>query len=290
MEHVLHEMKPALQRSVVAITGIRVGDPIMRVYGTGTLFRVAECSFLVTAAHVMQQYARNECELYISDLGGNDGGDRAVPLWGHAIQYSDARLDVGLLELPPDVESAIPHRRFLNLANVDLQRNIRPGMFALFGYPVETCPPDAPIRTIRLAPFTFLTGLYSGATEGLADYHPDLHFLLHIPRENTTTLEGSSKPRPDKFFGMSGCSLWRICSADDNLARWCPDCAKVVGVQRSAYNEGKQRHTIVKGIRWAAVAAILWITYPDLRPAMRVSHPDLDDELPQLASLVSSLS
>src|SRR5262245_15216907 len=94
-------LRPVLRESVTPISVVR-GDQTAQ-FGTGTFFRVADSSFVVTASHVWEEATRtgDASHLCVFGLDGRvEGGDRLrpVPFAGKVRRLPDP-LDVAVLEL-----------------------------------------------------------------------------------------------------------------------------------------------------------------------------------------------
>ena len=113
------------------------------------------------------------------------------------------------------------------------------------------------------------------------DFDPRLHLLLAVPTEQqgSIRLQGSRRARPDRLFGVSGCSAWRITRCPFEQTSWDPDHARIVAIQVGAYRD----HTVAKCVRWIVVAALLYHGLPEVRQFMPISHPDIAGEVQALA-------
>jgi len=287
--HLIDALDPILRPSVIPITALNLNPERMRQHGTGTLLSLADKQFLITAWHVLRDALKHKVPLFISDLSATCG---AIPLEDlHIIHYDRPVvdgvpiIDVCILELTESIVSGIPNRRFLNLSHVDLSGETKAGKYYIYGFPCETVEPDDNAKTIKYEDaFKYLTIPYDGDTDTLLGYDSRFHLLLHCPFEGSVTLGSAREPRPRDLIGISGCSLWRVFDEGANPEEWKPEHVRIVGVQSSQY-----KNKIAKGIRWRTVVAILWMKYPDLRQPIRVSHPDVTDDLDVLAGQLAEL-
>src|SRR5262249_18359014 len=97
-------LMPLFSKCVVPIYREKNGIAIH--WGTGTLFRVADSSFMVSACHVTN-LARRGVQLYISDGVPQSPG---ILLEGNL--HSENNLDVSVWQLAPQVVSELPNRKF----------------------------------------------------------------------------------------------------------------------------------------------------------------------------------
>jgi len=255
---ICEKMLPILERVVVPI--LRYRDDSLQMHGTGTLFRIADKSFLVTASHVLKHAIDNGYSLAISDFGD---GVRAVGLEGK--NYSDNDEDIAVLELSQDVVSQIPNRRFLTIHHTD-RNNDRPrnGEFMLCGYPIvlsKTTTTDLGNRKMRSYPLTSFAGIYSGETSHLSDYDTQAHLLLSTPYEDAELLAEAEVPIPSRVHGMSGCSIWQVFYNGLSPEHWTTDDAVIVGIQTGVYTNGD----VTKGTRWSIIFQFLRDKFPELR-------------------------
>src|ERR1700722_9393659 len=106
---------PKMMRCVTPIAGLLAGRT--RHYGTGTLFRVGDFSFLVTAAHVLKKAKKDDVTIRILDGESNDGTSRlrslALPKWNAYVGEPPA--DIAVLPLSDEVVAGLPNRTFLRL-------------------------------------------------------------------------------------------------------------------------------------------------------------------------------
>src|SRR5689334_13305696 len=113
---------PILQQSVTPIAVIR--GQTRTQWGTGTFFRVAEESFLVTASHVLETAKRHgfESGLHVFDLEGRvEDGVRMRPVsLAGTVRHIAHPADVAIIELDERVASELGGRRFLRLSEVGL--------------------------------------------------------------------------------------------------------------------------------------------------------------------------
>jgi len=257
-------LQPLLLRSVVPIS--YSGHGTLGIMGTGTLFRVADKSFLVTASHVVDTAEEQGLELAICDLAPTSP---SIPLHGRIQGHKS--YDVAVWELPPDVVNAIRNRTFLTVHHAD-RENRRPsrGWYCALGFPSFFASTDLENNKLRVNhPFTFGAEAYQGDTNDLPGYDPRFHILLHTPPEDVRWAVEGPPPIPTRFDGLSGCSIWQAYYEGLLSKHWTTDDAVVVAVQTGVYKNG----TIVKGTRWWVVDRIIRECYPELAGPLSLVLP-----------------
>lgn len=265
LERMASTVWPVLRQSVTPITVIQ-GERTIQ-WGTGTFFRVAEDSFMVTACHVWDEAARCgfDHDLHVFDLDGHVQGDvqmRPVPLTG-TVHCVKAPPDVAIFELAPEVVSALDGRRFLRLNEVELRAR-QPGRCWVFGFPSDATELIPAQSHFRFNQFFMLAPFYERPV-ALENYDPVFHFLLDGAKDDLCQLDGTAAEMPRHLNGISGCSIWRPeWPASNSPEDWSPDRTRIVGVQTSYY----PKTSVIRATHWAAVANALYQRRPDLRPAI----------------------
>jgi hypothetical protein len=233
--------------------------------GTGTLFRVADVSFLVTASHVTDIKTKHGIQLYICDGRPYAPG---IPLEGTL--HFESNLDVAVLELPEAIVQQLPNRTFLIVHHGDrANQRIGKGWYYIYGYPNCWSQPALEGETATAKTFTYGTVLYTGETDTFGDYNPEAHFLLELPKNGSIDKDGAPAELPKTLHGVSGASLWQAYYEGLPSVSWCVDDAMIVGVQTGTFKDG----TVIKGTRWWAVNAIICKNYPKLEKPLSIITP-----------------
>ncbi|MFZ4662296.1 MAG: hypothetical protein ACOYNY_35135 [Caldilineaceae bacterium] len=244
-------------------------------WGTGTLLRIADSSFIVTAAHVVSQVYYNKLQLYTPRNGS------FVHLYGDWAYLTDSDLfDVAILRLHPDIVSNLGTASYIGLYNISLNNELSKGIFCLCGYPARLSKPSTPTEPLMTTkPLQVMSYMYTGDTDNIANYNAKHHFLLS---SKTGFLDIDGEPmkligKDEKFLnlprdlgGISGCSIWQIGTSEIPLEQWNSKRAKIVGIQTSVFPENK----VIKVTRWSAVASLLYEAYPDIHSAMSLWYSD----------------
>jgi hypothetical protein len=226
--------------------------------GTGTFFRVADFSFLVTAAHVLREGIKHNALLRILDgASANEPvkyRDVALPKWTAYVGEFPA--DVAIVPLTDDIVAALPNRCFLRLDEVAL-RPAYPGGCWVMGFPADTVTYTESGRKITYSPFLLAAPLVERKSS-LENFNKDFHFLLNARRDELWWPGGTPAEMPDQLGGISGCPVWQVAWPD---GRWQPEHVRIVGVQTAYY----RKRSLVKATYWGAVAAVLHAHCPELR-------------------------
>jgi hypothetical protein len=220
--------------------------------GTGTLFILDNRLFLVTAAHLFDDFDPQSDQERL--------GRFAIPsrhtrqLWSlgpyNLLRPKEKQYDVAALELhePATIERATASWRILTLANT---ANAAPsGLFILCGFPEvrERQVGRAAITGDRLTVFTARIPIPDNADEPV---HPavDLFFAYD---EEAIDVVTRTPIRSLPLQGCSGASIWQYQEPTPNVL-WTPERSlKIVGVQ-CAYRPGQY----FRAITWATALEIM---------------------------------
>lgn len=253
LQRVYREMVPILEQSVVPIL-ICHGDDA-HAHGTGTLFRIANKSFLITASHVVEDeenhFAIPDFPPGLIHLNGE--------LHGNSIR------DFAIWDLPSNVVDRLARYRFLSVHQAD-RKNERPkrGDYMTSGYPCEWTESNVDERGTKkmdMRAFTHFASIYAGDTSRISNYDPQLHILLGTTYREAEILIEGEVPLPNRVHGMSGCSIWQVYYEGLSTKHWTPQDAVIVAIQTGVYSKGD----ITKGTRWCVVDEFLRERFPELR-------------------------
>jgi hypothetical protein len=262
-----NSLMPLFSKCVVPIMADVDDQPVQ--CGTGTLFRVADYSFLVSACHVTNlardNAKRNAIGLYITD---SPPGSPGIALEGNL--HSEPNLDLSIWQLTPRVVAEIPNRQFLTVHHADrADLRVTRGWYYIHGYPncwTDTKPEE---KKIVVKPFTYGAIMYDGDTSTFDKYDPKLHVLLTVPKDNNIDSKGEPTELPNSLRGISGCSIWQAYYEGLPSKTWSVDDAVVVAVQTGTYLKG----TVVRGTRWWLIEKILEKNYQDLKGPLSLVTP-----------------
>ena len=257
--------------AIVAATGTTLYQ-----FGTGTLFRVADESFVVTAAHVPKVAEKKGLRLCIT------GVDGFIPLPRRWIGSADQQygtnsdpFDVAVVQLGPDCVQKLTAKVFLRFDDIISSDDLTSGVFTVFGYPACWSRPSGNrSEVLELKPLQYTTYAFEGDTDALEEYQQRFHLLLSAAIEETSEITGNPVAFSDRqglparfpgdLGGISGSSVWKIGDRATPIRDWKSRAPKLVGVQIGVYHRKK----IIKATRWIAVSTLLHEAFPALRPAM----------------------
>jgi hypothetical protein len=225
-------------------------------YGTGTLFRAGDFSFLVTAAHVLQKVKADKALLRLLDRKTENHQVRSVAVPRLEAYIGQDPADVAVLPLTDEVVAGLSNRTFLRLDEVG-SRAARPGGGWVMGYPAETVEYSEGRTRMCYNPF-LLAAPFIDPLSSMANFDAEFNFLLDAKRDELWWPEGAPAEMPDRLEGISGCPVWQVVWPSGT---WHPDHVRIVGVQIGYY----RTRSAVKATHWGAVANLLHHYRPELR-------------------------
>ena len=256
-------------------------DSAVRHFGTGTLFRVADHFFLVTAGHVIKQACAHHKTV---GIGGSDDG-KFIALTGDTLVSSEGQygtsadpFDIALHRLALEAVGRLSNKRFLLFNHVEFDDQSPTAVYTLFGYPaVWSSPSSSPDEKVTYKALQYTTYRYDRDTSTLEEYQDRLHLLLDgqfqqatnqdaTPAEFHSSCDGQPIPFPRGLGGISGCSVWRIGDLKTPLYDWDIEQSRLVAVQTGVYHAKRA----IKATRWVAVSTIIHEAFPELRPAIQM--------------------
>jgi hypothetical protein len=257
----------------VSILAKQFSEP--KQHGTGTLIRIADGHFLVSAAHVFLDAVRANVPLFLGR-----GGDKLIPLIHVGATYtaeyqlgidSDDPFDIVVWRLDRQtVDALATQKSFLDQTDLGVGVDLTKGRFLVFGYPTEWSGPteDDP-RTIEQAAIALFSIPYEGRTSHLERYRSDAHVLMRFSRETTQSASTNPHALPNSLVGISGCSLWKLNDENHDQETWRSNFAKVVAVQTCTYSDVGA----IRGTRWEGVLGMIQHQWPELSPCLNLILP-----------------
>jgi hypothetical protein len=241
-----------------------VDNKTLRQHGSGSLYRVGVESFLVTAAHVIDQALRHGRGMGLSGPKGN-----FVPMAGDAI-ISNESADVGVVRLSEGVVEKLQGSTFLTMNDICFTTDLSQGVFTLFGFPAIWAKEDG--ARMDLKRFQFTSYAFEGDSSVLAGYDKKFHILINGNFSGTTDSDGSqsqftrndgSPARfPKDLNGISGCPVWKIADLPSLRCSGKREGPRVVAVQTCVYSNS------IRATRWAVVNGLIYERFPSLRPVL----------------------
>jgi hypothetical protein len=255
--------------SIVIVVGAA-----LQQFGTGTLFRIGDEAFLVTAGHVIAK-ARARGKTLAATTKKS-----FVSLSGEWI-VNERPFDVALLRLSHQVVEKLDGMTFLRLDDVSFDENLSHGIFTVFGFPsIWSSPSTDDGQPLDLQPLRYTALMHDGDTNSLGGFSPRYHLLLSAQLEGVTDLngndvdyvsrEGFRADFPGDLGGMSGASVWVIGDRRLPITEWHRRSPRIVAVQTGAYR-GKP---VLQATRWIAVSTLLYEAFPVVRPSLNMWRVD----------------
>ena len=236
----------------------------LRQHGSGSLYRVGTMSFLVTAAHVIEQTLEHGCGMGVSGPNG-----KYVGMTGDAI-ISNESSDVSVVRLSDDVVEKLQGSTYLTMNDICFTSDLSQGVFTLFGFPAIWVKDDG--ERMNLERFQFTSHAFEGDSSLLSGYTSNIHFLINGQLIGITERDGSQaqfskhdgSPAqfPKDLRGISGCPVWKIADLPALRRREKGQSARVVGVQTCGYPD------CIRATRWAVVNGLIVQRYPELWPVL----------------------
>lgn len=268
----------------VTVAIVIANRPTVHLLGTGSLFEIGGCHFVVTAAHVI-----NAAHQYDKTIGISDGADSFISVHGNwicsaPVQFGSVEdpFDIAIYRLPTDALERLKGKRFLRREDIDFRKQSHTAVFCLFGFPgIWAEPSRSDEEKVSLKALEYTTYAYEGSKESLLGYDPKHHLLLDSTVKDITQSDGSQatlitrdgRPAtmPRDLKGISGCAVWAIGDLNTPLDGWRNAHPMVVAVQTGIYQESQ----VVRTTRWIAVTTLINEAFSELRPALQLWTPDL---------------
>ena len=229
--------------------------------------------FVTPATHVVEDADRDKNQLWM--VGGLG---KIIELRAQHLLTNRNKEDVAVLRLRPEVAAELTEKTFLYLHHVNDDEDLRPAVFALYGYPQMWSKDND--RTFYRKGFHFQTYAYTGETSSFQHYDPKLHLLLEADGNEVVDKAGErldfsyldsnvQAPFPQELKGMSGCCVWKIGDRRRPFEEQSRDNAWLVGIETGVFG-GKQ---CIKATRWAVALEVIFKQYPFLRRVFDLARP-----------------
>ncbi len=239
--------------------------------GTGTLLDFGRARFLVTAAHVHDEYKENEVALYIATAGPllelpQPFHTTVIPPSGNR---DDDRHDFAFVRLPDSLADEIAKGRFfLPFSLIDANDRLKPrGRYMFTGFPGSREKTNYGEKKVKPQRFSFTGETVSPKRMLELGIGAETHIAVEFDREHVL----DERDRPACFpraKGMSGGAVWR---GDGDSRLWLvktPVCLVGIGI------EDPKNENVLLAVRIHLVLA-----------AIAKVHPDIQEFVPQRAGL-----
>ena len=270
-------MKPNFE-SINAICPIYAASDRERpnLIGTGTLLDFGKARFLVTAAHVHDEYRESKVALYVATGGPllelpHPFHTTVVPPSG---KRDDDRLDFAFLRVPDSVADEIAKGRFfLPFSLVDANDRLKPRARYMFtGFPGSREKTNYGEKKVKPQCFSFTGETVSPKRMLALGIAAETHIAVEFDSEQVFDEQGKPACFP-RAKGMSGGAVWR---GDCDSHLWLTKIpVRLVGI---GIEDPKNQNVLVAVRIHLVLAAIAQI------------HSDVREFVPQRAGFVSNIT
>ena len=230
--------------------------------GTGTLIRIEERIFLITARHVFDEDL--DFAEFSYPVHPNNGGISTFGCYV-LVRPTDELIDIAIAELTDEQTKKNLSENWQFCALSDVCTPPPGGRFIVAGYPSSTIA----ITDARLIATAVM--VKTERTSNLGDLalpaHPEFELFLKFGRK-AASLSGSEIDTP-RMRGVSGASIWAV--VESGSITWSPaSLLRAVGVLWSVNHSRFMRAT-----DWRAVAMALKNIFPDNADLKRIIAGDM---------------
>jgi hypothetical protein len=250
-------------------------------YGSGVLLQVEDTRFLVTAAHVTDEFF---CERWRQIFFGTPNGDELIPVLTVSYVRSKIRskpnreddpLDLAVLELRPEIADQLAaFMRFVRLSELELDPDkLKDGRYLVVGYPEFRAEKDEMDQTIVAQVLPYFTGPYDMEHNPAPDISPADHLALDVNRVDEAG--GGDLLDLDQTHGISGGGMWRVLDenqAIDTLDWRHSKLAAIITDRSDPEVMGPVQY--LRGTKMKRVINFIYEGWPALRPAIVRSIPE----------------
>lgn len=268
-ERVTAELSLRIWESTIPIA-VKQGGAV-RQHGTGTLLRIAQRHFIITAGHVFRDAFKLGLPLL---LGSKIVGKGTRELGGNSYTSPETgaghELDLAIQELDSQMLEHLKGFQFLGLADIDRNVSFDDDLYCICGYPTELATEATPAQnTVSLRKLVYLTLPFQGATNDLPGYNARFHVLMHAAKADAAYVGTPVAQMPKSLVGISGSGVWKTNLTRIAANHWQARDARLSAIQTSVYTQCEA----IRGTVWNAVEAMISEVYPDLRPSLRLVLP-----------------
>jgi hypothetical protein len=250
-------------------------------YASGVLLQVDATRFLVTAAHVSDEFF---CEQWKQIFFGTPSEDDLIPVI--TVNYArskkrtdpnreDDRLDLAVLELRPDIADKLSgFMRFATLSDLELNPDkLKDGRYLVMGYPEFRTEKDVIEQRIIAEVLPYFTGLYDMQGDPPPNIIPADHLVLGVNCEHEagSVWYGLNL---DETHGISGGGMWRILDEEQPVESLDWRQAKLVAIVTDRSDPGATGPVqYLRGTKIKRVVNFIYVGWPALRPAIESAVP-----------------
>lgn len=281
-------------RAFMARSGVAVREPISRVtmplfnvdagrlWATSVMLEIGEKFFLLTAAHIFDNWLSRPIPINITD--GVNGGSifpigeatlRRSPTENHSNRLADDHFDICVCDLPDEAAKRVKSGgrfRFLDLSELDPwgEEELR-SWYMVFGFPGELNEREVAPGVLGSNACAYSTFIYGGERGNIpwTDADRGVGILMDYG-SHTTQNDAGQLVRPPEPYGMSGGGMWRVAEYGCDPSGWGLAGLKLIGIQSAAYTQQR----VLQGTRIEHHLGMIYRGHEDLRPAMELAYGD----------------
>jgi hypothetical protein len=248
--------------------------------GSGVLLQVGDVRFLLTAAHVADEFRLRYKKVFFGTLTGED----VLPLEGDRMVFSKVRtdpnreddpVDMAVVELTSKVANKLStYMRFLTLNDLLLDPvKLKDGSYLVNGYPDFRADRDEMDEIIVTQNLPFMTMLYDIDRSPA----PNLNSIDHIALEVDPPYESGGVSYGldlDKANGISGCGIWRMLDEGKPIESLDWRQAKLVAIVTDRSDpDSTEPLQYLRGTKIKHAIRMIWGGWPQLQAEIESAIP-----------------
>ena len=199
-----------LLRSLTPI--YREGPRHPELIGSGTLLRIADMTFLVTAAHVADEVKRGPYYFGAADMLIPLGGLKMSSPLPVGVSRDEDRTDLAYWVLDPSVAGKLSSADTLRPGDLELDsvsEAFTENQYLVNGYPASRQPRRLTEGEFAARPFSFITEEESARSYEAINLDRTRNLFVSFDKDDTYR-QGAKVTGPD-LFGISGCGFSKFC-------------------------------------------------------------------------------
>jgi hypothetical protein len=241
-------------------------------FGSGVLLTVGNVRFLLTAAHVADEFFQTYKKIFFGTPTTDDLLPVGFERWvlskpGSDPNRDDDRVDTAVLELQPSIaEKLASFMRFLTLNDLELDPDkLVGGVYLVNGYPDFRAERDEMDEVIVAQNLPYLTSLYDAEQSPASKINPVDHIAVevHAPNSSGGLSDGLNL---DTAVGISGGGIWRMLDDNEPIDSLDWRKSKLVGIvtDRSDPEHAGPIHYL-RATKIKHVIRMIWFRWLELR-------------------------
>jgi hypothetical protein len=203
------------------------------LWGSAVLIKIADCYFLVTAAHVLLRSQTNTLFIWGNDgLVVLEGNSHSTPLE----LAENSKIEFSFMKLSHSLVSELKSFEFLDISNVEPNDLNHPKkLYTFVGYPCTQNKPKFYNHSIKRSIFIYTSNSLDLTVYKRLDLLASSHLVVGFEKKKGVNQQNRNTTMPDPF-GMSGGGVWRLMSYSGLSLDFTP---KLVGIGLEYHENGK---------------------------------------------------